>query len=211
LGKTLREAVIEIVAIAKECPEPLQVVCFELLLKKHLESSETRHDKDKGGDVKNAPALSKEAPAAKTNAPLKDSPGRQEDLVNTDLHVKVQRFMQKCGVSIEEMNNLFFKDGDAMSPLYEDLKTTRMAEGQTRIALLQSLQAAIPSGEFQTSVEDVRKEAVARKCYDSTNFGKNFTNNASLFDFERWDKTIRVIKLSDEGRTELAKLIKALQ
>ena len=46
--------------------------------------------------------------------------------------------MEKYSVSIAEVNNLFYKDGGDIPPLYEDVKTTRMAEGQIRVTLLQA-------------------------------------------------------------------------
>ena len=38
----IRDKVLEIAKLASECPENLQVVCFELLLKHHLESTSPR-------------------------------------------------------------------------------------------------------------------------------------------------------------------------
>lgn len=119
--------------------------------------------------------------------------------------------MKKYGITIEQLNNLFYKDEGKITPLYEDLKTTRMAEGQIRIALLQALGNGMATGEFQASVEAVRSEANARKCYDSPNFAKNFNNNASLFDFDKYDKSMATIKLSEDGRKELAEVIKEIQ
>jgi len=41
----LKEKVLELAEIAKECPENLQVVCFDLLLRHHLDSLSTKQGK----------------------------------------------------------------------------------------------------------------------------------------------------------------------
>jgi hypothetical protein len=201
----MKEKVLEIAEIAKACPENLQAVCFELLLRHHLES------------LSSPKPLRGDDPAAGTRTPeiaLKpnlDSTKGQDDLSEVDLHVKVKHFMKKHGVTLDHLNNLYYKEGDAIMPLYEDLKTTRLAESQVRIALLQSLRNAIASGAFEAQVADVRTECTQRKCYDQNNFGNNFNNNAALFDFEKYTKTETVLRLSEDGRKGLAEVIKELQ
>jgi hypothetical protein len=207
----LKEKVLELAEIAKECPENLQVVCFELLLKHYLDSLVPK--------VQRPPESAPAAPATgpTTLAPpsedrkVEDLVKGQDDISESDLHIKARHFMKKYGITIDQLNNLFYKDDGKIAPLYEDLKTTRMAEGQVRIALLQALGNGMSTGEFQASVETIRSEANARKCYDQNNFAKNFSNNASLFDFEKYDKSMTTIKLSEDGRKELAEVIKELQ
>lgn len=119
--------------------------------------------------------------------------------------------MQKHSVTIEAINGLFYREGDAILPLYEDLKTTRASEAQVRIALLQAFRAALETGEFQAETESIRQECQDRKCYANNNFGNNFNNNATLFDFEKYSKATDRMKLSVRGQTELAELIRELQ
>jgi hypothetical protein len=60
-------------------------------------------------------------------------------------------------------------------------------------------------------VESAREEASTRKCYDKNNWSANYSNNATLFDFEKYSRQVKVITLSEQGKTELAKIIKELQ
>jgi hypothetical protein len=209
----LREKVLELAEISKECPENLQVVCFELLLRHHLESISPKPS-SKAAESPPLPASTPLVTGLDTTG-KQDKPDDvakgQDDIAESDLHIKARHFMKKLGVSIEQLNNLYYKDDGKIAPLYEDLKTTRVAEGQVRIALLQALQKAMSTGEFQASVEEIRAEANARKCYDKGNFAANFNNNASLFDFEKYDKTTSSVKLSEDGKKELAEVIKELQ
>lgn len=208
----LNEKVLELAEIAKECPDNLQAICFELLLKHYLDSISPKSSKtaDVAPQAAAAASLLQPVPGEK-DVVLQDIAKGQDDISESDLHIKARHFMKKCGISIEQLNNLFYKDDGKIAPLYEDLKTTRLAEGQIRIALLQSLRNAMANGEFQASVEEIRTEANVRKCYDKNNFAANFNNNVSLFDFSKYDKSIQTLKLSEEGRKELAEVIKELQ
>jgi hypothetical protein len=204
--KDIKEKVLEIADVAKACPENLQVACFETLLKHFLTGLETVPSKRK-----------KEAPLGQVQRdPVKKIEGteeqiKQEDLRDSDIHLKVKRFMQKERVTLEQLNNLFFREGDKILPLFDDLKTTRMAESQIRVTLLQCLIRAITTGEFETEVEAVRTECTFRKCYDSPNFAAIFRHNSTLFDFDRFDRKTKTVRLSDGGKKEVAELIKELQ
>lgn len=119
--------------------------------------------------------------------------------------------MEKYNVTIGEINNLYYKEGGNILPLFEDLKTTRTAESQIRIALLRCLKNALPSGEFESEIEAIREEANDRKCYDGSNWSNNFKNNAALFDFKTFSRGIKSIKLSEKGKEELSAVVKELQ
>jgi hypothetical protein len=203
----LADKVREFADIAKTLPENLQVVCFELLLKHHLEGGGSRPPKDALADPSPTPTP---LPPVQVTPPA-EAGSKQEDLKAADLHLKAKKFLEKYTLSLEHLNNLFFKEAGAIKPLYEDLKTTRMSEGQIRITLLLALRSAISTGEFETSVDAVKQECTERKCYDSSNFGNNFNNNKSLFDFDKFAKGITAVKLSEAGRKELADVIQELQ
>lgn len=208
--RDMKKDVLEIAGIAKECPENLQAICFELLLKNYIDGSFKKPEsKEKGIEVK--PLDPKATEKADTKIPGESDVDGSVEILKSHLHVKTLRFMEKHAVTIKEMNNLFYREKDEILPLYEELKTTRTAESQVRIALLQSLRNALASGEFETPVESVRKECSDRKCYDKNNFSANFTNNSSLFGFDKYEKSMETIKLSDKGREELGALIKELQ
>ena len=118
--------------------------------------------------------------------------------------------MEKQALDLEDLNQDFYKENESVQPLYDDLKTTRVSESQIRIALLQCLKNAIETGDFDTAVEDIKSEATVRKCYDSSNWGNNFNNNSGLFDLETYGRDVQRIALSEQGKSELAKVIKEL-
>ena len=86
-----------------------------------------------------------------------------------------------------------------------------MSEVQVRVTLLQALLTALSDGEFTAQADNVRTECRDRKALDGTNFAANYKNNGTLFDFEKYDKDTKALRLSENGRKELAQLIKELQ
>lgn len=195
----LKNKVLEIASIAKECPENLQEKCFELLLKDFLakqssppeggaEEQVVEEDLQKGGEF------------------------LQEDLSEKDLHVKARKFIQSNKLTMDHINQIFYKEGEKILPLYDDLKTTKATESQLRIAMLQALNNGMHSGEFEFNGEEVREECQLRKCYDAPNFTAIFKNNKEFFeDFTKYNKKSPVIRLSGEGKEALAEVIKELQ
>jgi hypothetical protein len=208
----LKARVLEIAQIARACPENLQEKCFELLLADLL----ARRTEPQGGAaakrVGEGRAQIEPPEGDEISASEGESPDGQSDLGNADVHVKARRFLQKYNLTLEDLNQIFYKEGDSILPLYDDLRTTRLAESQIRIALLQSLRAGVQSGEFEFNGESVRSECQQRKCYDGGNFATNFRNSATLFEgFDKYNKTAPTIKLSEDGRRELAELIRELE
>lgn len=206
----LRNKVKELAEIAALVPENLQATCFEVLLKDYLASASGGPSPPAGEKALTAVA----AASAEIEVPektLEEAAKTQADVTLADLHVKARKFLEKYGVAIAEINNLFFKEGAEIKPLYEDLKTTRMSEAQIRVTLLQALHRALSDGEFTAQVDNVRGECRDRKALDGANFAANYKNNSSLFDFQKYDKDTKVLRLSEDGRKELAQLIKELQ
>jgi hypothetical protein len=202
----LKTRVLELAEIARACPENLQEKCFELLLQDLLREQSGRArppaEAVQAGDP--AEELAEENPTEGQGAP-------QGDLGTGDVHVKVRRFLEKYNLDLNDLNQIFYKQGAEILPLYEDLRTTRMAESQIRIALLLALRTAIATGDFEFDGEAVRSETQARKSYDQGNFTSNFKASKSLFDgFEKYEKKSPVVKLSEDGRRELAELIREL-
>jgi hypothetical protein len=141
-----------------------------------------------------------------------DTPIGDGDLPIKFLHVKAKRFLDKYGVTLEDLNQVLYLKGEELFPLYDDLKTTKASQSQIRVGLLQALMSGIKNGEFEFDGEAVRQECQDRKCYDPTNFSVNFKNNAVLFEsFEKYDKQQPIIRLSDEGRKALEKAINELR
>jgi len=206
----LKETVDEFAEIAKSLPDNLQAICFELLLRHHLEGGKRLAGEPKSPIPETAPAPPGPLAAVSTTPPA-DTGARQEDLGSADLHVKARKFLEKHALSVDQLNNLFFKEDGQLKPLYEDLKTTRMSESQLRVTLLLALRSALTSGEFKTEVEAVREECMQRKCYDTGNFSANYNNNKVLFDFDKYTKDTKSVRLSEAGRKELADVIQELQ
>ena len=205
----LRDKVEEFASIAKDLPENLQVVCFELLLTHHLETIRS-HSKTAKTDAAPPPPDTGVSETLSGGAD-DDSQTVPEDISLTDIHVKARHFLKKYSLSVDDLNNLFYKEDGQILTLYEDLKTTRMSESQMRISLLQALQNSFGSGDFEAQVENVRAECADRKCYDNGNFASNFNKNKALFDFEKYSKDTKSLKISESGRQQLAEIIKELQ
>jgi len=206
--KNMKDSILEIVEIARACPENLQQICFGSLLAHFLQGLRppvAAVERDKKADE----AKATEKPADGTSGV--QAAQRQKDLCFDDLHLKVKKFIQKEGITVDKLNNLFYIEADKILPLHDDLKTTRMAESQLRITLLQGFVNAISCGEFEAKIENVRAECIQRKCYDSANFTATFKNNKSLFDFTKFDKSTKSVHLSDAGKKILGDLIKELQ
>jgi len=202
----LKEKIDEFVAIAKALPENLQVICFELLLRNHLEQiTGSRPPKEPPPSPSADPV-----PPTETKPPA-EAGAKQDDVKLSDLHLKAKKFIEKYGISLEQINNLFFKEDSQLKPLYDDLKTTKMSESQIRVTLLLALRAALTTGDFEADVEAIREECTVRKCYDGNNFGNNFNNNKSFFDFDKYKRDVKSVKLSELGRKQLADTIKDLQ
>lgn len=209
---SLQDKVKELAEIAASVPDNLQITCFELLLRDYLasiSSESAKPPKKTAVEVNNG--LPSEIDQEGSTKNIEESTPMQADVTQADLHVKARKFMEKYSVSTGELNNLFYKEGQTIMPLYEDLKTTRMSEAQIRIALLQALHHGLGDGEFIAQVEDIRTECRDRKVLDGPNFSAIFRNNSSLFDFDSYNKDTKSIRLSEEGRKELAEIIKELQ
>jgi hypothetical protein len=208
----LKEEILELADIAKACPDNLQVRCFELLLEDFLASLSGSGKRAIKPKEPAADSADKEENGANGTQVRPSGDPSQEDFADRDLHVKARKFLKAQSLSVDHINQIFYKEGDVAKPLYEDLKTTKMAESQIRVALLQALKNALSSGEFEFDGEAVRAEVQLRKCYDPANFTAHFKNNKGLFDaFDKYDKQSPKIRLSNEGRDALANVIKQLQ
>lgn len=220
---SLKEEVKEIVEIVALVPDEHKAMAFEMLLKDTLAR---RHAPPKPAPHPPPPSPAPEAKAAKSPAPA-DDPGEGtsggkahagaqpkvnegSDIVMSDLHVKTKKFLEKGEVTLDQLNDLFYKEGDSFESLSMDLKVTKMSEGQIRIALLQALQNSLATGDFSTTVESVREECKARKTYDLANFAANIKGAADLFDFGTWSKEVTELRLSEAGKKELASVVKLI-
>jgi len=207
MSEKLKQKIMEFVALTKDCPENLQEKCFELLLADYLQQLRPKAP-DVAEDVKQPKLTGDEG---KKEGEDKKTP-QQEDIAETDLHVKARQFLKKSGLTVEHINQLFYKEEGNFLPLYDDLKTTKAAESQIRVALLHALLSGMHTGDFEFNGESVRNEVQIRKCFDQPNFATIFKKNSELFDgFSNYSKTSPTIRLSTGGKARLAEVIKELQ
>ncbi len=205
----LKAEMKEIIDIVKQCPESLQEKCFELLLENYL----TANNRDNGSQITKAESITEKRDANEENLGAvtersEESPS--EEIAIKDFHVKIQRFLKTNGITIEQINYLYYKCDGKILPLYDSLNSTSMSECQIRLALLSSFENSYSdgNGDFWFNVEEVRSRCNTMKCYSSANFMAYFKNNLSLWDNwpEKYDRGINII-LSSEGKKELAKVL----
>lgn len=205
----LEDRVREFADIAKALPDNLQVTCFELLLRHHLEALHPPPSTTEANSP--LPPKTGAASGSTTGSTVEESAKSQEDIALADVHVKARHFLKSHSLSIDNINNIYYKEDESILPLYEDLKTTIMSESQIRIALLQAFRNAIQSGNFEAQVAEVRAECTDRKCNDKSNFAASFKNSKSLFDFDTYTGSTKSVRLSEAGRKKLAEVIKEIQ
>ena len=94
-------------------------------------------------------------------------------------------------------------------PLYEHLGTTRISDSQIRLALLTAFENGYVNNELVFSLDDVRERCKTFKCYDPANYMAIYKRNKGFFDNIE-EKDIQIVKLSPDGKKELANTILAL-
>ncbi len=185
---TNEEKIKEITGLVKMCPENLQEKCFELLFVEYFAHTKTI-----------TPAKQFDTGTPDT-APEKPEP-ESETIQLRDLHAKVKAFVTKGDITVEQLNDLFYKEEGVIKPLYDDLKTTKMSDAQIRLTLLGALENAITTGDFAIHIESVRKMCDLHKCYDSGNFTANFKKAKDYFT-EEYKKGLTTFSLSAEGKRQ---------
>ncbi len=206
MSEEVKAKVVEFVEIAKMCPDNLQEKCFEILLNSYMQSLRGQAPQIAPAEVSSQPDGQPEPGIAPEQC--KETGSR---LSNSNIHIKASRFLERYEVSLEQLNSVYYKQNDDFRPLYDDFKTTKTSESQLRVALLQSLQAALKTGEFEFNGEAVRSECIQRQRYDGSNFSSYFNKNKTLFDgFEKYDKKTPMMRLSETGRAKLADVVKKL-
>jgi len=198
MDASLKTEIQEIVELIKIVPEPLQLRAFEILLQDALDrlaGKKRTHHRDKEQEEE-----LEEKPPRKTEG--RDSEGLDPNA----LPMRVKAFMKRTKVKAPQIGNLFHIEGKQYEPIWA-LKVTKFSKAQVNIALLQSLQRALTSGEFSFDREEVRTACKDKKSYDHTNFKANFQNNGKLF--SGLDKD-GLVSLTDDGMTTLASLITEL-
>lgn len=203
----LKLEVLEIIEIVNKCPESLQEKCFEVLLQKFIASNE--EIKDSSYAHTDMIEAEDKREASKSTVNLEIEAG-DEEIALKDFHIKIRKFLEINSIGIDTINQLYYKDNEKLMPLYESLKSTKMAESQLRLELLTAFEKSFinANGEMLFNGEEVRQRCQDMKCYDSANFSTNFKKTSSMYDNwnEKYDRKTDYI-LSAEAKKELAKVI----
>ncbi len=202
--KDIEQKIKEIIKIVELCPASLQEKCFEMLLNNFILNTTPAPKKPEG---KAAIQENKEN-TEKNDAGGAEAPKPEEsDIKLSDIHVKAKKFLEK-GITIEQINNIYYKEREEYKPLFDNLKTSKISESQIRITLLEALKNGLKTGEFSADTKIVRELCEVYKCYDSANFAANFKKSANLFSDE-YKKDV-TLALSSAGKDKLAEIIKDL-
>lgn len=195
----LEQQLKKIIELVKLCPTNLQEKCFEILLNKLLDNSGAEKVSKNEKPVKE----SLDKPEEDIN---KDSV-KEEEIKLTDLHIKAKKLLEQ-GLSINDINNAFYKEGEEIKPLFDDLKSSKISESQIKLALIEAFKNGIKTGDFKFDTIIVKQQCEVYKCYDANNFATYFKNRSDLFS-EPYTRN-SVMSLSSEGKKELISVIKAL-
>lgn len=152
----LKEEIKDIIEIVQQCPEKFQERCFEILLNQYITDYRGEKSKIKGESKQHQIVVeeNKNVDVGYTEESI-----QTDEIKQTDFHIKVQRFMGTNGISISDINNLYYKDNDKLMPLYETLGSTKMNECQMRIALLTAFENSFSdsNGDMTFNGEVVRQ------------------------------------------------------
>lgn len=195
MDAALKAEIQEIIELVKTVPELLQVRTLELLLQDALNRAEGTKPK-KGRVSESEDDLT---PATKQHAKGRASTG----LDVATLPMRVKAFMKKHEVTGQQVEKLFHIEDGQYMPIWS-LKATKFSKAQVQIALLQSLQRGLTSGEFSFDRNEVKTGCKERGSYSEGNFKANFQNNRKYF--SGLDKD-GFVSLTDEGMKALAKTV----
>ena len=180
------EELNKIVDLANSVPEEYRAKCFEILLTYSLRQ--------------------KLPNVVQTNNETKPESGSpQEEQRKHVLPLDVRAFLGQYGLDETVVGRFFLIEGSEIRHIYK-LKATKNAEKQTHHTLMMCLENALVNGQFEVSIEVMRKRCVTEDVYDSSNFKNNINNNSKFFKVED-----DLITLSSEGKSELADLLEQLQ
>jgi hypothetical protein len=196
MDAVLKKEIQEIVELVKTMPDSLQVRALEMLMQDLLDRQ--------AGKTANKGGKDKEDDDEKDKPDKKPLRRESTSLDSSTLPMRVKAFMKKHEVTAGQIEKLFHIEGKQYEPIWT-VETTKFSKAQIQIALLQSLQHALTSGEFSFDREEVKTECKNKNCYDGTNFKANFTNNQKYF--SGLDKEAGVISLTDEGMKALAAIV----
>ena len=195
----IEQKIKKILEIVKLCPPNLQEKCFEILFIAIIKECDAKLESEVNKKQELQGHIKSEDHAVGNQ--------KQEEIKVSDIHLKAKKLLEQ-GVTIEDINNIFYKEEEELKPLFDDLKSSKMSESQIKLALLEALRNAIQTGEFKFNVDSIKQQCDTYKCFDSPNFATNFRNQKGLFN-EDYKKGVNMT-LSSKGKNNLVKIIKEL-
>ena len=216
--ENVKAEIKDIISIVKECPENLQEKCFDVLLSSLLKDDRTQKKENDEPESKTKAPKSTAFEKVEEDVKDKDEDDSQsgndseegDEILPKDFHIKTRKFIEHHSLSYKVINKLYYKENDDIKPLYDNLGTTQTSKSQIRLALLSAFEGSFKEGEMIFNTDTVKERCRILKCLDMGNFGKNFNNNANLFDgFEKYQKA-EDLKLSTQGKKELASTLTLL-
>ena len=196
----LKDEIKELATIADSVPEQFREKCFEILLS-HLLKGQKNRQQDVSGD-EDADGTEEQ------DAADKDNDGKKSGSQAIPAQVRV--FMRRTSVTeLELCAVLMIEDGDVH--FIREPKATKVARGQIEWALLLALKNGYLKNEMSVDPEDVRSMCQDKGFYDKANFATNFKGAKVQPLFKGLMKPQGGAQgLTNEGQTELGKLIKSL-
>jgi hypothetical protein len=189
--------------LAESVPEQFRARCFEMLLESLLDSvsGQSRSARD---------AVSTGEVAEKQPPTVIDKQESAQDSTPIPVKAQLRVFMQRTGVSLDELQRILFVDGTDVHFVREPSHGT-VSKGQLEWALLLALKNAVVANEFSADPEDVRSICQDKGFYDKKNFATYFKREpgASYFRQPLQPQGPRQT-LTNDGQAALGELVKAL-
>lgn len=193
----LKKEIKEIVDVASSVPEAFRERCFEILLETLLSEGK--------GDRSSVETRKKEI---KPEEDTQDHGKPAGESIPTPAKVRV--FMQRTGVTEQELQSLFlYEDGELH--FIKEPAANAVATGQVEWALLIALKNGILRNELSCDAESARSICQEKGYYDKKNFATIFKRpaNAKLFNAPL-EVQGDAQSLSSDGQLALGKLVKSL-
>lgn len=194
----LKDEIKAIAEIANSVPDAFKERCFEILLENLLASNAPETKKSVQEPLPpSAPVQQKETQTSSS-----------ENGVSIPTPSQIKVFMGKTGVTAAELSKVLMYEGEAVHFIQEP-QGTKIARGQIEWALLLALKKGIEKNTLEVDPEVVRSICQEKGFYDLKNFQKNFKSaNAAKFFMGEMEKQGPAQKLSNDGMTELGKIVK---
>lgn len=195
--EVLKEELQKVVELVESVPDRYKDRCFDLLLTALI----AEHQDDDGLD------------RDRVDDERKDGDGDGEERrtpKQPPIPAKVRAFIQRNGISEEDLRKLFLIEGEEFHFIQEPA-VSQNATGQIQWSLLIALKNALLGGDLEVDAESVRSVCIEKGLYDKGNFAQNFkkVKTAALFQSPP-EPQGSAVKLSTAGEKKLADIVTSL-